>query len=389
MPLPLIALMLCVFSVGTAEYVITGILPDVVADLGISIPAAGALVTAYALAVVVGGPLLTAATTRVPRRPLMLSLMALFIVGNTVAALAPSYEVLMGARVLSALAHSTFFAVTIVVASNLVTPDQRASAVAKVALGLNLATVLGVPIGTVIGQQFGWRATFGSVAAFSLVATVLVLTLVPVPRTVLTASARSEIGVFANRDVQLAILMTAVGQAGVFTVFTYIAPLLTDVSGFSAGAVTVLLLVFGIGSVIGNLLGGKLADRALMPSLVGLLTALAAVLAVLYFTSMSRSLTAITLFVFGAAAFSIIPGLQARILGAATGAPTLALAVNISAFQIANAFGAYLGGRVIGGGFPLQSITLVGALVTGLGVLVALYAWQRDRIQQTPVEAVA
>jgi DHA1 family inner membrane transport protein len=381
--------MLCVFSVGTAEYVITGILPGLATDLDVSIPAAGALVTAYALAVVVGGPLLTAATIRVPRRPLMLSLMALFIVGNIVAALAPNYEVLMAARVLSALTHSTFFAVCIVVASSLVAPRQQASAIAKVALGLNLATVLGVPLGTIIGQQFGWRATFGSIAAVSLISTVLVLALVPVPRTQRTAPVRSEIRAFRNRNVQLAILMTALGQAGVFTAFTYIAPLLTDATRFSARAVTVLLLVFGIGSTVGNLVGGKLADRALMPSLVGLLTTLAAVLVLLYLTSTSRPLAAITLFVFGAAAFSIIPGLQARILGSATGAPTLAVAVNISAFQIANGFGAYLGGRVIAGGLPIQSIALAGALVTGLGTLVALYAWQRDRIQRVPATVPA
>jgi DHA1 family inner membrane transport protein len=379
MPLPLFALMLCVFSVGTAEYVISGILPELAGDLGVSLASAGLLITAYALAVVIGGPVLTVLTTRVQRRPLMLGLMVLFIAGNLLAAVAPNYEVLMAARVLSALTHSTFFAVSIVVASVLAAPGQQASALAKVALGLNLATVLGVPLGTIIGQQFGWRSTFLAVAAVSAIATALVLLAVKVPPTDSTASARSELKVFANKDVRMAILMTALSQAGVFAVFTFIAPLLTEVTGYSATAVTVLLLVFGVGSAIGNLVGGKLADRALLPSLVWLLVALVGVLALFYFTAGNKVLAAITLFVFGAAAFSIIPGLQARILSAATDAPTLAIAVNISAFQIANALGAYLGSQVLDFGWSVRSTTLVGSAVTVAGLAMAVYTLLRER----------
>ena len=383
MPLPLFALMLCVFSVGTAEYVISGILPELAGDLGVSLASAGLLITAYALAVVIGGPVLTVLTTRVQRRPLMLGLMVLFIAGNLLAAAAPNYEVLMVARVLSALTHSTFFAVSIVVASVLAAPGQQASALAKVALGLNLATVLGVPLGTIVGQQFGWRSTFLAVAAVSALATALVLVAVKVPPTDSAASARSELKVFANKDVRSAILMTALSQAGVFAVFTFIAPLLTDVTGYSATAVTVLLLVFGVGSAVGNLVGGKLADRALLPSLVWLLVALVGVLALFYFTAGNKVLAAITLFVFGAAAFSIIPGLQARILSAATEAPTLAIAVNISAFQIANALGAYLGSQVLDLGWSVRSTTLVGSAVTVLGLAMAVYTLLRERTPRT------
>jgi DHA1 family inner membrane transport protein len=371
--------MLCVFSVGTAEYVISGILPALAGDLGVSIPQAGMLITAYALAVVIGGPILTIATTRIDRRRLMVWLMVLFVAGNLLAFVAPDYWVLLVARVVSALTHSTFFAVAIVVAGTLAEPGKQASALAKVALGLNLATVLGVPLGTMIGQQFGWRATFLTVAVVSAVATGLVLAAVRVPAAERPASAGAELKVFGKRDVQLAILMTALSQAGVFTVFTYIAPLLTQVTGYTESAITVLLLVFGVGSVVGNMVGGRLADRSLMRSLAWLLTALAVVLLVFYFTAASEPLAAVTLFVFGAAAFSIIPGLQARLLGSASGAPTLAVAVNISAFQIANAFGSYLGGQVIGAGLPIRLVTVAGAVVTVCGLLMAVYTIRRDR----------
>lgn len=379
MTLPLFALMLCVFSVGTVEYVISGILPALAGDLNVSIPQAGMLITAYALAVVIGGPILTIATTRLGRRQLMIWLMVLFVVGNLIAFMAPNYWVLLVARVLSALTHSTFFAVAIVVASALAEPGKQASALAKVALGLNLATVLGVPLGTVVGQQFGWRATFLAVALVSAVATVLVLAAVRVPATERPTSAAAELKVFSKREVQLAILMTALSQAGVFTVFTYVAPLLTQVTGYPEAAITVLLLVFGVGSVVGNFVGGRLADRSLMRSLAWLLTALAAVLLLFYLTVVNKPLAAVTLFVFGAAAFSIIPGLQARLLGSASGAPTLAVAVNISAFQIANAFGAYLGGEVINVGLPIRLVTVAGAAVTACGLLMALYTIRRDR----------
>ncbi|MYY00409.1 MFS transporter [Streptomyces sp. SID486] len=377
MTFPLFALMLCVFGVGTSEYVIAGILPGLSDDLGIDIPSAGLLVTAYALGVVIGGPLVTIATVRIQRKTLMLVLMAVFIAGNVLAAVAPSYGVIVVARVLAALVHSTFVAVGIMLAVNMVPEGQAGTAVAKVSLGLNLATVLGVPLGTFIGESYGWRATFWAVAGITTLATLLVAAVVR-PAEATGGGAASELKVLTNRRVQIAIVMTVLGSAGFGTVFTYISPLLTDVTHFSTDAVALLLIVFGVGSVLGTVLGGKLADRSLMPALCGLLAALTVILLLFGAAAPVQVIAAVLVFVFGAASFSIIPGLQARILSAATGAPTLALAVNISAFQLANAGGSWLGGRVVDGA-GVRWITVAGAAVTVLGLALGLFELVRDR----------
>jgi len=377
MPLPLLALMLCVFGVGTSEFVIAGILPGLSSSLSVSIPTAGMLVTAYALGVVVGGPLVTVATGRISRKTLMLALMAVFILANVLAAVAPNYWVLLVARVIAALVHSTFVAVGIVLAISMVPAGKEASAVAKVSLGLNLATVLGVPLGTLIGDRFDWRATFWAVAGITLLATLLVAAVVPTAAA--STGGMSELKVLGNRRVQMAIAMTVLGSAGFGTVFTYISPLLTQVSKFSPTTVTGLLIVFGVGSVLGTVVGGKLGDRSLMPALCGLLAALTVILLLLGFLAPVQIAAAVGVFAFGVASFSIIPGLQARIFTAAAGAPTLALAVNISAFQLANAGGSWLGGRVIAAGTSVRWTTLAGAAVTVLGLALALRELTRDR----------
>ncbi|MEU3754223.1 MFS transporter [Streptomyces olivoreticuli] len=385
MTFPLFALMLCVFGVGTSEYVIAGILPGISTDLGVDIPTAGLLVTAYALGVVIGGPIVTIATARIQRKTLMLLLMAVFIAGNVLAAAAPNYWVVVVARVIAALVHSTFVAVGIMLAVSMVPEGQSGSAVAKVSLGLNLATVLGVPLGTFIGESHGWRATFWAVAGITTLATLLVAAVVR-PAQATGGGAASELKVLGNRRVQIAIAMTVLGSAGFGTVFTYIAPLLTDVTDFSTSTVTVLLIVFGVGSVLGTVLGGKLADRSLMPALCALLAALTAVLLLFGATASAQVVTAALVFVFGAAAFSIIPGLQARILGAAAGAPTLALAVNISAFQLANAGGSWLGGRVVDTA-GVRWTTVAGAAVTVLGLVLGLLELRRDRRESAKTQA--
>ncbi|MEU1779083.1 MFS transporter [Streptomyces abikoensis] len=377
MTFPLFALMLCVFGVGTSEYVIAGILPGLSSDLGVDIPAAGMLVTAYALGVVIGGPIVTIATARIQRKTLMLLLMAVFIAGNVLAAVAPDYWVIVAARVLAALVHSTFVAVGIMLAVNMVPEGQSGTAVAKVSLGLNLATVLGVPLGTFIGEQYGWRATFWAVAGITTAATLLVAAVVR-PAEATGGGAATELKVLGNRRVQVAIVMTVLGSAGFGTVFTYIAPLLTDVTNFSTTTVAVLLIVFGVGSVFGTMLGGKLADRSLMPALCGLLAALTVVLLLFGAAAPVQVVAAVLVFVFGAASFSIIPGLQARILTAAAGAPTLALAVNISAFQLANAGGSWLGGQVLDTA-GVRWTTVAGAAVTVLGLALGLLELARDR----------
>jgi MFS transporter, DHA1 family, inner membrane transport protein len=285
--------------------------------------------------------------------------------------------VLLVARFGAGLVVATFFAIAIATAAAVAPVGGQGAAVARVVLGLNLGLVLGTPLGTAIGQQLGWRATFVAVAAVTLAAVPLVLRYVPAaPGT--TASVLAELRVFADRDVQLAIALTAVGNLGVVTVFTYIAPLLTDVGGFAPGAIPVLLLVYGAGAVAGNVIGGRLADRALLPSLAGLLAALAAVLALFWLVGGVPAVAAVLTFVIGALAFAIIPGMQTRVVASATAAPTLAVAVNASGYQLASAFAGWLGGRVIAGP-GVSAIPLAGAILTVAGLAIALYLIRRDR----------
>jgi len=379
MPRPIFSLMLLVFSLTTGEFVIAGILPDVAADLSVSIPAAGQLVTTYAVGMIVGGPVVTVLTARLARKPLIAGLIAVSVIGNLVSVVAPNYPVVLVSRFVAGLPVATFFGVAIATAVSMAPAGKQASTVAKVALGLNLGIILGAPIGTLIGQGLGWRATFLTVAALSVAALGLVLRFVPARPAAATGSVLGELRVFAGRDVQLAIALTAVGNVGIVTVFTYIAPLLTNVSGFTSRAVPLLLLVYGTGAVIGNFLGGWLSDKALMPSVTGLLAALAGILALFWLVSPSRVPAAILTFVIGVLAFAIIPGMQTRVLTTASAAPTLAVAVNASGFQLAAAFAGLLGGWVITGGPGLRSIYLVGALLTAAGLAIAVYALWRDR----------
>ncbi|GAB1334047.1 MFS transporter [Streptomyces sp. E-15] len=379
MSLKLLSLMLCVFGITTGEFVIAGILPDVAGDLDVSIPAAGLLVTAYAIGMILGGPVLTALTARYARKPLIVGLLVVVVVGNLASALAPAYSVLFVARVVTALVTATFFANAIVIAASTAPEGKQASTVSKLVFGMNLSMMLGAPIGTFIGNNFGWRATFGTITVVCLIGLLLVLPLVPSVESATTGgSAVAELRVFRNRNVQLAILITAVANMGLLMVFTYFAPLLTDVTGFADGAVAVLLLVYGVGAAVGNFAGGWLSDRALMPSQVGLLGLLTAGLLVMWAVSGSTVGTAVMVFVIGALGFSVIPGMQTRVLNTASSAPTLAIAVNASAYQIAAALAGWIGGRIIDGP-GLRSVYFAAAAVTVLGILLSCYAWYRDR----------
>ncbi|MEU4418379.1 MFS transporter [Nocardia salmonicida] len=378
MRLSLASLVLCVFGITTGEFVIAGILPDVATDLGVSIPAAGLLVTAYAIGMIIGGPTLTALTTRFPRKPLMVTLLVVAVVGNIASAIAPAYEALFAARILTALVTSTFFANAIVTAVSTAPEGKQASTVSKLVFGMNMAMILGAPLGTFIGSQYGWRATFAAVAAVCALGLLLVIRLVPAVANA-GGSAMAEMRVFRSRDVQLAIAITAIANAGVLMVFTYFSPLLTDVSGFTSGSVAGWLLVYGVGATVGNLIGGRLSDRALMPSQIGLLTLLTAALAVMWLVSTNVVLIAVMVFVLGALGFSVIPGMQSRVLSTAAAAPTLAMAVNASAYQLAAAFAGWLGGRVIDSS-GLRSVYLVAAAVTVAGIALSGVAWYRDRL---------
>jgi DHA1 family inner membrane transport protein len=379
MPFPVLALMLVVFSFTTGEFVIAGILPVVAADLSVSVSAAGLLVTAYAVGMIVGGPLITVLTARLARKPLIVGLIAVSAIANLGSAPAPSYTGLLVARLVAGLVVATFFAVALATAVSIAPAGREASTVAKVTLGLNLGIILGAPIGTVIGQGFGWRATFVSIVAFTVVALALVLRFVPGQPSATTGPVLIELRVFASSDLQLAIALTAVGNVGILTVFTYIAPLLTHVSGFTGIAVPGLLLIYGAGAVLGNFVGGWLADRAVMAALVGLLAALAGSLALFWLVSDIQVAAVILTFVVGALAFAIIPGMQTRVMATAATATTLAVAVNASGFQIAAAFAGWLGGGIIDSRLGLPSIYLVGALLTMAGLAIAIYSQRRDR----------
>ncbi|MEV5839704.1 MFS transporter [Nocardia sp. NPDC052112] len=379
MRLAVFALMLVVFSLTTGEFVIAGILPEVADGLAVSVPAAGLLVSAYALGMIVGGPVVTVATARLPRKPLVVGLVAVAVVANLGSALAPNYSMVLLARFAAGLVVATLFAVAIATVVAMAEPGREAAAVAQVALGLNLGIIGGTPIGAAIGQSFGWRATFVSVVVCVAVALLLVLRFLPTMPAPSSRSVRGELRVFADRRVQLAIGLTTLGNVGVVTVFTYFTPLLTEVSGFASRVVPALLLVYGAGAVLGNYLGGRLADRALMPSLAGLLAALAGTSALLWVFAEIQLITVALIFVLGVLAFAIVPGMQIRVVTAAGAAPTLAIAVNASGYQLAAAFAGRIGGWAIDDGPGLRSIYSIAAVLTVSGSALALHMLRRDR----------
>ena len=372
MPIAVFALTISAFAIGTTEFVIMGLLPIVASDLHVSIPAAGMLVTGYALGVVAGAPILTVATSRMERKPLLIGLMGLFILGNLIAAIAPSYAVLMVARIVASFTHGAFFGVGSVVAASLVPADKKARAIAMMFTGLALANILGVPGGTAIGQAFGWRATFWAVTALGVISTIALSLLVKPVGGHGGGNLRGEIAALRHPPVWVALGTTMLGFGGVFVVLTYIAPILQTTTGLSPRTVTIVLFIFGIGLTIGNTIGGHLADKALMPSLIGILAVLAAVMAVFAVTMHFPIAAIATIFVWGVASFATVPALQTRVVEKARHAPNLAASLNIGAFNLGNALGAALGGGLIDLGFDYPVIAIAGALVAAGGCLLAV-----------------
>ncbi|MBT1680886.1 MFS transporter [Curtobacterium aurantiacum] len=374
MPAGLIALALGGFGIGLTEFVITGLLPEVAADYGVTETTAGWLVTGYALAVIVGALGLTAATTRLPRKPVLLGLLVLFIVGNTLSAIAPTYGVMMTGRVIAALCHGAFFGIGSVVAANMVERSERASAVALMFTGLTASNVLGVPFGTFLGQAAGWRATFWAIAAIGVVALIGVLVLVPAVRATEVPSLARELSAFRSGQVWLSLGMTVLGYGGMFGAFTYIAYTLTSVSGFPSSAVPWLLIVFGIGLFVGNFAGGKLAARSIDRTLLVVLVVLTVVLAAFALVATSPVLTVIALVLMGAFGFATVPALQTRVMQYADHAPTLASGANIAAFNLGNALGAWIGGLTIAAGLGYTSPIWAGSGITLAAVVLTLVA---------------
>lgn len=389
MPLALLALAIGAFGIGTTEFVIMGLLPEVAADFQVSIPTAGFLVTGYALGVVIGAPLMTLLGTRVSRKRMLMILMALFVVGNVVSATAPVFGVMLAGRVIASLAHGAFFGIGSVVAADLVAPHKKAGAIAMMFTGLTVANVVGVPLGTYIGQTVGWRSTFVVVAALGVVGLLGVARLVPEQPRPEGVRLRHELAAFRNVQVLLAMAMTVLGFGGVFAAITYITPMMTEIAGFSASSVTWLLVLFGLGMVAGNLLGGKFADRRLMPLLYVSLGGLALVLSLFTLTAHDKFAAAVTIFLIGGLGFATVPPLQKRVLDQAAGAPTLASAVNIGAFNLGNALSAWLGGMVIAAGLGYTAPNWVGAALAASALVLAVVSSGLERRTATRSHPVA
>ena len=377
MPLSLLILALSAFAIGTTEFVIMGLLPDVAADLGVSIPGAGWLVTGYALGVAVGAPFMAMATAKLPRKAALVTLMGIFIIGNLLCALASDYNVLMFARVVTALCHGAFFGIGSVVAAGLVPANRRASAVALMFTGLTLANVLGVPLGTALGQYAGWRSTFWAVTVIGVIALIGLIRFLPTNRNEEKLDMRAELGALRGAGIWLSLTMTALFSASMFTLFTYIAPLLGEVTGVSPNGVTWTLLLIGLGLTAGNVIGGKMADRRLASTLIGVFVSMAVISTVLSWTSTALIPAEITLFLWAVAAFAAVPALQINVVTFGKAAPNLVSTLNIGAFNVGNALGAWVGGSVIAHGLGLTSVPLAAAILAVLALLITLITFRQ------------
>ncbi len=377
MPVALLALALSAFAIGTTEFVIMGLLPDVAGDLQVSIPSAGWLISGYALGVAIGAPIMALLTAKLPRKKTLILLMSIFIIGNVLCALAYTYNLLMMARVITALCHGAFFGIGAVVASSLVAPSRQASAVALMFTGLTLANVLGVPLGTWFGQLFGWRATFWGVAIIGVLAFIALIVSLPTNKEEKPVHLASEISALGNGKLWLSLLMTVFFAAAMFALFSYIAPLLLQVTGISARGVSWTLFLIGAGLTVGNILGGKLADWKVSFSLI-LSFSLIAIFSLLFsWTSHALWLAEVTLFLWAMATFATVPGLQINVVRHGKEAPNLVSTLNISAFNVGNALGAWVGGAVIDGGYGLTSVPVAAAVLAVLGLIVCLMTFRR------------
>ncbi|MFE2730987.1 MFS transporter [Streptomyces sp. NPDC059349] len=390
MPLALLALAVGAFGIGTTEFVMMGLLPNVADDLHISIPSAGRLVSAYALGVVIGAPLLAALTARMPRRRVLVALMVLFVAGNAVSAAAPDYHLLMAARFVSGLPHGAFFGVGAVVATSLVAPERKARSVSLMFLGLTVANVIGVPIATLMGQQLGWRATFLAVSAIGLAAIAALLLLVPADHGHgETGGLRGELKALGSLPVWLSLATTVAGFGALFAAYSYVTPMLTGAAGFAEAGVTLLLALFGVGATAGNLLGGRLADRSLRGTLFGGLVSLGVVLALFPVLMRAEWSAAVAVVLLGMAAFITGSPLQLMVMEKASAAPSLASSANQAAFNLANAGGAWIGGLALAAGFGLTSPAVAGAALAVLGIGVAGAAYGVDLRRSRAVAASA
>ncbi|WP_295190965.1 MFS transporter [uncultured Brevundimonas sp.] len=377
---PLLALAAGAFGIGVTEFAPMGLLPVIATDLGVSIPSAGLLISAYALGVVLGAPLMTLATGRVPRRTLLIGLAGIFTIGNALSALADNYALLMIARIITSLNHGAFFGVGAIVAAGLVPPDRKAGAVAAMFMGLTIANVVGVPLATWAGETLGWRASFWGIAMIGvMVMAALALTL-PKAAAPAAGDMLAELRVLGRRRVLSALALTVIGSSAMFTVFTYITPILHEQTGASLGFITAMLVLYGLGLTVGNWIGGKFADRSVDRTLIVTLAGLSLVLLTFAAAMPLASVSAVLIFLWGIASFALVPPLQVRVMDAARDAPNLASAVNIGAFNLGNAIGAALGGAVIAGGLGYPAVALAGAGASALGLLMIMLMSRRPAV---------
>ncbi|KGD72628.1 MFS sugar transporter [Tatumella morbirosei] len=390
MPLALLALTISAFAIGTTEFVIVGLIPSIADQLSIGIPLAGLLVSIYAVGVAVGAPLLTALTGKMPRKLLLVGLMGLFTVGNLVAWLAPDYETLVIARLLTGLAHGVFFSVGSTIATSLVPKEKAASAIAMMFGGLTVALVTGVPLGTFIGQHFGWRETFLAVSFIGLIALVASLLLVPsdIPQRA-AVSVKQQLSVLTHPRLLLIYAITALGYGGVFTAFTFLAPMMQELAGFSPSAVSLILLGYGISVAIGNLWGGRLADkRGPVPALTIIFTGLVVLLLVFQMTASLQYPALITVLLMGIFAFANVPGLQVYVVQKAEeitpGAVDVASGLNIAAFNIGIALGSLVGGQIVTH-YGLSETPWVGAIIVLVALVMVIVGGRLDQRHRVTV----
>ncbi|WP_428552043.1 MFS transporter [Pseudomonas edaphica] len=389
MPLALLILTLSAFAIGTTEFVILGLLPDVARSLSVDIPTAGWLVTGYALGVAIGGPIMALLTASLKRKHALILLMIIFIFGNVFCAIAANYNYLMIARVVTALCQASFFGIGAVVASSLVPETKKGQAVAMMFAGLTLANVLGVPLGTALGQYTSWRVPFWAIAILGSVTLLGLWRILPSGKDEEKVDFISEVKALKNAGIWIALLTTVVFDASMFAMFTYVAPMLEDVTKISAQNITMSLLLIGVGLTLGNYIGGRLADWKRGTALTGIALSLALVSAAVSLTMPSVLLVEINLFLWAVVAFASIPGLQLNVMSFGNEAPNLVATLNIGAFNIGNAIGAWIGGVVIAGGYGLQAIPLVAAAIAILAAVVVLISQRYSQRQRLSAFAAA
>jgi len=393
MSLPLIALFLAAFTFGTAEFVIAGLLPDVATGLGISIPVAGYLVTFYAIGIAIGGPLLAVATKKLSRKTLILLLGITFTIGQVLCALAPGFEMLLAARILVSVVHGTYFGIAAIVAVGLVPPEKRGFAVALILSGLTVSNILGVPGGTAIGNALGWRATFWAVGALGLAATLVIAIFLPARagEAATGGGFLREFRALGRQQIVTSLAIALLAMIGQYSLFTYIAPVLLEVTGLDTPALPWMLLLYGVGSTIGVFIGGRLADWKLMPSLIGILATQALAFTIVYLVSPNPLAMTIAILFWGGVNFAFGSPLQSRILAWAADAPNLASALIPSCFNIGIAIGAMLGGVLLEAGFGYRNLPLIGVAALALAMVIAVlsYVWERRSDATPPLLAEA